>query len=355
MTGHNLLPTQSERAQVNEQRRRVAVNFKLRGQPGVLLLALPGSCSADGNRMSDGTLANVHHGRRMAQVAASAANTLFALRLDGEKPRTSTGMTGLIHQPGGASTYIEAARSLHAARVPLAAEIVSAAGAAVMLPHLTIARIGAREVSATAPRYDVRPTEEDIDNGMHPIPTLVKTGQNGSLTPTIRALHTIMSEKREPRLRPGLFGMEEVVTLGNPHVGITLRGNDTRPPGSLIDVVGAEVYDARDALDREFGRGVVALTADCSHAYAKYGHKDGGELGQLAMAATFQELIRRGAPLDGWTAETYILPGKQPQDGTVPGLSLTDACVRQELAEGLITGFDQAWQVPSLIDEFITV
>lgn len=350
-----LLPTEIEGAQIDRQRARVAANFKQCGVSGALLLGLPGSCSADSNRLPDGTLAMLHHGCRMAAAAGNTASTLFGLRLDGEKPRTSTGMTGLIHKKGGANVYVEAARSLHAAGVPLAAEIVSDVGAAVMLPHLTIARIGARESSATAPRYAVRPSKQDIDNGAHPVAVLLKSGQNGSLKHTINAIHTIRSDKPETRLRFGLNGLEEVETVSNPHIGITLRGNDIRPDGDLIDIVGTELYEARGELDREFGKNVVPITLDFSHAYAKYGYKDGGEPGQLAMAAAAQELIRLGAPLDGWTAETYILPDKQSDTGLVPGLSLTDKCVGQENAEELVLTMDEAWVVRSLANNLITV
>lgn len=331
----NLLPTPAEAQQINSQRAAAAAAMS-----GNKLIGMPGPCSPDLNRMPGGELAAVYHNRRLAAAGKAAGSTLLVVRYVAEKPRTTTGQTGIIHQPGGAQAYVKGARQLHAAGIPFASEVMSDTGAAIVVPHLTMGWVGAREVSATGPRYAVRPTNRDRDNGTHPLPVWVKSGQNGSLKHTVNAVHTIMSETPEPRTRIGSDGLEEVVTYGNPHVGVILRGHDARPPGDLEEVIAEEIGTAREILDSEFGKGAVPVAIDLSHAHAKY--EGGGEAGQLAMAGAVGSLMVVSS-VDAWMAETYIHPGKQPEDGGVPGLSITDACIGQAPAEQLVLDMDYAW------------
>jgi phospho-2-dehydro-3-deoxyheptonate aldolase len=340
----------AEVEQINRQRAEVAPHTKgTRGSKDARLLAVMGPCSADGNRLPNGELAGVDHNRRLGTVCLQTGHLVYAARFDPEKPRTSTGMTGLLHQPDGVQTTMEAIHALHAARVPIAAEIVSDAGAAALIPHLTVGRIGAREVSATAPRYAVRPTDQDLEQGIHPLPVLIKNDQGNNLKHTINALRTIRSETPESRLQFGYDGPMQHTTHANPFTG------DHRPSGDLADVIAEEIYAARELLDREFGEDEIAIHYDLSHAHARYGHPKGGELGQLAVAAALMDLIQRGIPVDGISAETYLLPGKQGNDGTIPGLSITDACIRQARAEELLLDAGRAWAARPLEDDLITV
>jgi len=335
-----LSPTPREAEQINRQRAVAAETIASVGQPDAKQLALPGPCSPDLNRMPNGELAAVHHNLRLAAAAKAAGNTLLVVRYVAEKPRTTTGQTGIIHKPGGAQAYVEGARQLHAAGVSFASEVMSDAGAVIAVPHLTMGWVGAREVSATGPRYAVRPTERDLDNGIHPLPVLVKNDQDGDLTHTINALTTIMSDEPQTRTRFGHNGMEEVVTLGNPHVGVILRGQQNRPAGDIEEIMAEEVGTARERLEGEFGKDRVPIIVDFSHSHAKY--EGGGEAGQLAIASAVGNIVAVSS-INGWMAETYIEPGKQPETGTVPGLSITDACVGQLAAEQLILDMDAAW------------
>jgi phospho-2-dehydro-3-deoxyheptonate aldolase len=137
--------------------------------------------------------------------------------------------------------------------------------------------------------------------------------------------------------------MEEVVTLGNPHVGVILRGQSQRPEGAEIgDIILEEVGTAQEKLDGEFGKGRVPIVFDLSHDHAKY--EGGGEAGQLAVAAALGRLMARGLKLSGWMGETYVLAGKQREDETVPGMSITDPCIGQEKAENLILQLANQWR-----------
>lgn len=331
--------TQPEMDIVNEQRAALAVIMMESGRAETPLIAIPGPCSPDLNRLPHGELTVVRHGLELARAAARAEHSTLYVRDVAEKPRTTTGFTGIIHEPGGAWAYIDGARQLHQAGVPIASEVMSDAGAIIAVPHLALGWVGAREVAATGPRYNVRPTDRDLDCGVHPLPTFVKNDQDGDLGHTINALYTIVSDRPQTRTRFGLDGYEEVVTRGNPHVGVILRGSTQRPDGAIEEVLAEEIGTARELLDHEFGKDRVPIVVDVSHAHAKC--EGGGEQGQLRVAAALGSLMGISR-IDGWMAETYILPDKQSADGTIPGLSVTDPCIREEYAKELILDMDRA-------------
>ena len=331
--------TREEIDLVNDQRQEVAEIMSAAGDFDTPMLAVPGPCSPDLNRMPTGELAAVHHNQRLAVVGERAVSSHVVVRFVGEKPRTNVGYTGIIHEPGGAEAYLQGARQLHRAGVPFASEVMSDAGAVLMVPHLTMGWVGAREVNATGPRYAVRPTDRDRDNGVRPLPVWVKNDQDGGLDLTVNALRTITSDKPQSRTRFGIHGLEEVVTHGNPHVGLILRGQGQRPAGEAVDILVDEIGTARERLDNEFGKDAVPIMVDLSHDHAKY--EGGGEEGQLAMAEALGNLLVVTS-VSGWMAETYIHSGKQPADGKMPGLSLTDKCIGQDSAEQLIMDMDAA-------------
>ncbi len=336
-----LTPSLDEVDLINEQRAHVADNMAQTGSLEADILAVPGPCSPDLNRMPNGELAAVHHDKLVADAGRSATSSLVVVRYVAEKPRTTTGPTGILHEPGGARAYLEGARQLHEAGVPFASEVISDASAVLVVPHLAMGWVGAREVSATGPRYNVRPTDQDRDRGIHPLPVWVKNDQDGDLGHTVNALRTILSDAPQARTRFGMNGYEEVVTYGNPHVGAILRGQTNRPAGETEEILINEIGTAREMLDREFGVNRIPIMVDVSHAHAKY--EGGGEEGQLAIAQALGNVMMV-APVEGWMAETYILPGKQSADGTVVGLSITDPCIRQEKAEQLLLSMDASRQ-----------
>ncbi len=343
-----LTPTPEEIEIINASRAMVADNMERAGTPEASMFAMPGMCSPDMNRLPNGEYASLAHALQIAAVGQLAANSLTIPRLTGEKPRTTKGFTGIIHESAGAEAYAEMAHELHAARVPFASEVMSDAGAVLVVPHLTVGWLGAREVSATGPRYNVRPTDKDRDRGIHPLPVFIKNDQDGDLTHTVNAITTIMSDAPQARSRFGMNGLERLTTYGNPHVGVILRGQDHRPDGDLEEVMAEEIGTARERLDAAFGKDRVPIIVDLSHAHAKYGHEKGGETGQLIMAQALGNLMVMSR-IDGWMAETYIEPGKQPNDGTVPGLSITDACIRGELAAQLQLDMDDVWGLHCVI------
>lgn len=325
----------------NASREQIAANMHLAGNPDAKLHMTVGGCAVDSNRTEDGQLAFVSHGKAHTDKGRSLEHSETVIRTNGTKPRTNKDWTGLIHQTGGSELYIEGASQLQEYGARIAAEVMDESDFAIATPYLAMAWIGARNKDDTGPRYLLRPTSEDIEKGICPIPTFVKSGEDGGLDGTINALITLMSEAPETRTRLTLAGLRHVTTHANPHVGVILAGSKDRPEGVTKDILAEEILYARQRLDDEFGKDRVPIHVDISHRHAKW--EGGGEEGQLKIAQALGELIFEGLRVDGIMAETYILPGKQKAGGEIAGLSWTDACVGQEKALELQSKFDKAW------------
>lgn len=313
---------------INQMRQHDAARIAQAGTLEGPLQVSMGPCAPDSNRHPEGDLATVRHILYISEIAGEDADLELVARLNGVKPRTLGGTTGLIHQPNGPRTYTEAARLLTDAGVPLAAEIMDESDAAVAGPWLTRRWIGARTLEDSGARQLARPTQIEIDAGLAIAPAFVKSPKTRDLQPAINALHVIRAEKPEIRTRLTLHGPEQVKTLANPHTGLILRGFAGRPDGPLDEIMGEQIVTARGRLDSEFGKNAVALWVDTSHQHAAW--EGGGEAGQLAIAASLGRLMAdHGIIIDGVMAETYLLPDKQADNGTVPGLSQVDKCISQ--------------------------
>jgi phospho-2-dehydro-3-deoxyheptonate aldolase len=315
------------------------------GSPDAPLLVVAASCAADSNRHDNGELATVRHSRVMASTAKRLPRIRYVARKNGAKPRTLGGTTGLIHQRGGVECYGEGASILTDEGIMLAAEIMDESDAAIAEPWLTAKWGGARNVEDTGVRQLLRPTHKQLERGIVPAPAFVKNGTGGSLTTAIQALHTIRAEAPEVRTRfilddSGNVDLQQVETHPNPNTGLILRGHAIRPEGPLDEVLEEEIVMARTTLDTEFGIGQVALLVDASHKHAEWG--GGGEAGQLAVIESLGSLMGRGVIIDGMLAETYLLPGRQSDSETEPGLSQVDRCIREEYAVDMLAAMDAA-------------
>lgn len=324
---------------INAQRELIADNMHMAGTSEAKLQQTLGVCAADSNRLPDGGLAFAEHG--IAHVKNETSHSLTVIRATLVKPRTSIGWTGLMHQPGGTQLYLQGVNNILSHNGLVAAEVMDESDFAIASTRLAMNWIGARNVEDTGPRYLVRPTTEDLDNGVHPIPTFVKSSQDGSLEATIRAIETIMSDAAETRTRFTSGGLENVTTYANPHVGVILAGSKIRPTGPTKLILAEEIRSAREQLDARFGKNSVPIHVDFSHRHAAW--EGGGEKGQLIIARAIGDLIVEGVPIDGVMAETYLLGGKQQAGGEVLGLSWTDGCIGQVKALNMQQQMDEAW------------
>jgi len=331
------LPTDEEVILINQARADHAAAMQHAGEPGVPLLAVFGPCAADSNQLPDGRYATEAHLQDIHAAAKPLGDIDEAGRLVGVKSRTAEGATGLIHEAGGQLVYGRIARSLTAARMALASEIMDESDFVVASPWLTFVWAGARTNGDTGVRYLARHTKEEQDRGIHPRPVYVKNDQSGELVNAMNAITTIISEDERPRLRMGLNGPERVTTIANPHVGLLLRGGARflKPGVPVEELIEEEVTLAQDELEARFDQ-KIPVGFDISHDHAK--SEGGGEEGQLRVAEALISLMQKGViRIDLVMAETYILPGKQLENGNIPGLSTVDKCMREAHARELLS------------------
>jgi phospho-2-dehydro-3-deoxyheptonate aldolase len=331
-----ILPTTEEVAHINRSRANHAALIQRAGEPNIPLIAVFGPCAADSNRLPDGSYATEAHLHDVHETAELLKDVEASGRLVGVKSRTAEGQTGLIHESGGQLVYGRIARSLVAARLALATEIMDESDFAVAAPWLTFVWVGARTNGDTGVRYLARHTKEDEDNGILARPVYVKNDQNGELVNAMNAIAAIISTDERPRLRMGLNGPERVTTIANPHVGLLLRGGFRflKSNVSLEDIIEEEVTVAQAELEGRFDQ-KIPVGFDISHDHAK--REGGGEEGQLRVAEALINLMERGViQIDLIMAETYLLAGNQTEGGAVPGLSTVDKCVREEHARELL-------------------
>jgi phospho-2-dehydro-3-deoxyheptonate aldolase len=330
-----LLPTDAQLEQINQSRAHQAMRMDQAGAVDGPLTLIEGPCAADSNRHENGMYATEAHNQAMYEAADELPEIEEQARMNGVKPRTRGGTTGLLHQPGGPLAYATMARNLTDAGISLAAEMMDESDAAIAGPWLTTKWLGTRNDQDTGARQLLRPTEDELMQGIVPAVVWVKSAASGILQPSINALHTIRVEKPEARTRftldkLGQPVLGQVITHPNLHTGLLLRGQTLRPQGPTDEILEEEILTARELVDGEFGKNVVPIGVDTSHGHA--GWEGGGEEGQLAIAESLVRLMGRGVVVDMVMTETYLHAGKQSDGGQTPGLSQVDKCVRQEKA-----------------------
>jgi phospho-2-dehydro-3-deoxyheptonate aldolase len=333
-----LLPNDTQAELINASRAGQAQRMEQNGTVHGPQSVAAGPCAADSNQYPDGSYATEWHITTMHTAAGEQPEVEYIARLNGTKPRTRGGTTGLLHQPGGPQIYAAMASRLTDRGIALAAEIMDESDAAVAGPWLTVKWAGTRTLEDSGVRQLLRTTEHELEAGIVPAPVWVKSAANGNLQPSINALHTIRAAKSEVRTRfvldaLGRPALKQVVTHGNTHTGVLLRGHTPRPDGPLDEILEAEIVTTREQLDADFGEGVIPIGVDLSHGHAAW--EGGGEEGQLALAESLIRLMGRGVVVDLVMAETYALPGKQTDGGTVPGLSQVDKCISEPYATDL--------------------
>lgn len=330
-------PSEAEILMINLQREAITQTMSVDSNQ---LLVLAGPCAAESDRLSSGELATEAHVTRLADVAQNLAGLHVVGRLVGNKPRTATGDTGLLHRNDGPEVYTAMAGRLTRAGVPLAAEILGEVDI-VATPWLSVGWTGARNAQDTGVRYLARQSSRDLDKGFKPLPVFVKNGTDGNLDAACNAIETIQSPKPATRTQMTIDGLHSVRTFGNPHVGMILRGGALIDSKDPADRLVHEIGEAREALNKHFDN--VPIIVDLSHGNAK--RFGGGEQGQLACAeAVANILLDREIALTGVMAETNVLAGNQPADGAVAGLSRTDPCIGEAAAIKLLHNLNEAHQ-----------
>lgn len=247
-------------------------------------------------------VAALEYASRLAEAAKQHHNELFiVMRVYIEKPRTTVGWKGLIHDPDHAQTLGQSSPDLNkgllASRqimlnvakkgLPVATELLHPLLAHFFDDIVSIGVIGARTTESQ--------THREMTSDM-PMPMGFKNGTDGGLKVAIDAMtaasrpHTIVGVDKEGRL-------EYHLSRGNPDTFTILRGGSQGPNFSHEHVRNAE----RELL--RAGK-TASIIVDCSHGNSMKDYRN-----QSSVAACLADQIVAGASITGVMIESNINEG----------------------------------------------
>lgn len=317
-----LLPL-TERARDTVVAGRAAVeNIILRRDPRLLLII--GPCS-----IHDPAGALDYAGRLLQLRQRYAAKAEIIMRVYFEKPRTTVGWKGLIHDPHldgsrdmelGLRTARELLLGIVDRGLPAATEFLDPLVPQYISDLVSWAAIGARTTESQ--------THRELASGLS-MPVGFKNGTDGEL-------QTALDAMKSARAAHSFLGIDQdgftsvVNSTGNPMGHLVLRGGRGRTNYDPASIADAATRLAKAGLPQ-------ALMVDCSHANSGKEH-------------TRQEIVwesmleqRRANPqsvIIGAMLESNLEEGNQPIPDDLNqlryGVSLTDACISWSQTEALL-------------------
>lgn len=306
----------TDKVRASVLRGRQAIETILTGRdPRMLVIA--GPCSIHDER------AALHYAERLAALAEDLDDHLVvAMRVYFEKPRTTVGWKGMIYDPDLDGSF-DIASGLRRARqlliqivglgLPTATEFLDPVTPQYLADLISWTAIGARTTESQ--------THRQMASGLS-MPVGFKNSTDGNSQIAVDG--TLSS--REPHAFLGIDGdgrMATVLTKGNPHGHIVLRGGSAGP-----NYGASHVRDVYARLERAGLRRQVLV--DCSHANSGKDH--------TRQAAAFRDVLAQRAAGDrgliGLMVESNLFEGRQAL-GSDPstlryGVSITDACIGWE-------------------------
>ena len=287
------------------------------------LLAIVGPCS-----LHDPGLA-LEYADRLNKLRVALQDQLCILmRVYFEKPRTTIGWKGLIHDPhldgsGDMPTGLKMARQLlleiNGMGLPAATEMLDPITPQYTADQICWAAIGARTTESQ--------THREMASGLS-MPVGFKNSTDGNLQVAIDA----MESARHPH---SFLGIDQegrtcvVRTTGNPWRHVVLRGGGSGPnyEPERIEAAALQMHEA--GLDPVF-------MVDCSHANSGKKH----ELQEAVCESVVRQRSSGNDALIGVMIESNLSPGNQniPEDleQLQYGVSITDECVGWETTERML-------------------
>ncbi|KAK4143698.1 uncharacterized protein C8A04DRAFT_28691 [Dichotomopilus funicola] len=314
-----------EAARHVEQHRRDIQHALSADGLGERLLVVIGPCSIHD------TATAMDYATRLATAAEKHADELLvAMRVYIEKPRTTVGWKGLVHDPDLTQSQdsdlqkgLQVSRDIMLRVAELGLPVVTEMLSPLVIPFLddvlSLGVIGAR----TTESQTHRELASDV-----PFPVGFKNGTDGSLGVAIDAIkaserqHTLLSVAEDG-------GLVQRVSQGNPDTFVVLRGGKAGPNYSPEHVKQAEEAMAKAGRP-------VRLVVDCSHGNSSKDYRNQGK-----VAASVAQQFADGAPIAGLMIESNIRPGRQDipacgLSGLEYGVSVTDGCVGWEETETIL-------------------
>ncbi|WP_423821703.1 3-deoxy-7-phosphoheptulonate synthase [Salinisphaera sp. SPP-AMP-43] len=289
---------------------RAAIRDILAGRDDRLLV-IAGPCS-----LHDSAAA-LDYGRHLAALAEELADdALIVMRAYVEKPRSTVGWKGLLHDPdldgrNDTASGLRAARQLmiDLARLglPIATEVLTPMTADYLGDVLSWAAIGARTTESQ--------THRERMSGLD-LPVGFKNGTEGEIGTAIDAIEAATQPQH-------YFGSDRhgapavIATPGNPDAHLILRGGRSGPNFDATHV--ARAGQALEAIGR-----TSRVIVDCSHANSgKQADRQPEVLAELAARRRAGE-----STIAGVMIESHLEAGKQQAGPAMAyGVSITDACL----------------------------
>jgi 3-deoxy-7-phosphoheptulonate synthase len=275
------------------------------------------------------TQAALDYARRLRALQQKVGNRcLLVMRAYFEKPRTTVGWKGMLHDPhlDGSNDMmmgIHNARSLllelASLGIPVATEALSPLAIHYLDDLVSWVAIGARTTESQPHR--------EMASGLS-CAVGFKNATDGSVQVALDAI-------RSANAQHGFLGMTEdghigmLESKGNKYGHLVLRGGNGQPNYDAMNISRCE-----HALNEA---GIMpSMIVDCSHENSGKDH-----IQQAVVVEEVAELIAEGhTSIKGLMLESFLEPGRQDiSDNLAYGVSITDACM----------GWDETERVVSLL------
>ncbi len=281
------------------------------------LMVVVGPCSEDDSVQPDGTPSAVRYAREIRQLIEDetiSKHLLIVMRCNPAKPRSDLGLAGLEQKdPVAAHKLLTGIVNIG---VPLAIEVMSSDHLARYGRLLSLAWVGARNISDTHLRHALSAHDE--------LPVFCKNGERGELKPALQAIKTINEPHANARITlPDGRAGHVSQTNGNPHTGLTWRGG--------TDYMSPEGFEK--GLKEVAATG-LPYSVDCAHSN-EIAHDPVRQKSVQAQKNCFNHLVKLMQdrvlnPLPkAVMIESYLLEGNDTTQKT-PGCSWTDPCINLE-------------------------
>jgi 3-deoxy-7-phosphoheptulonate synthase len=301
---------------------REKIRAILKGHDSRLLL-LTGPCSIHDVK---GALLYADRLKELSKQVSS--QFLVVMRAYIEKPRTSLGWKGLLHDPNLDGTD-SLEQGLHITRklflelaekgIPTACEFLDPLTAAYNGDLISWGCIGARTSASQVHRQIA---------SMLPMPIAFKNSTDGNIEIAVNGcLYASQPHKFLALQNAGHLSLKQ--STGNPDTHIVLRGAEDKPNYDAQSVQTALQLLTKADLPRR-------LIIDCSHGNSRKQHEQ-----QMIVFRSVMEQVRSGTrEIRGLMLESYLKAGHQPHHGKTEELqydiSITDPCLSFEETEALI-------------------
>jgi 3-deoxy-7-phosphoheptulonate synthase len=314
------LPLGAEAAVCVERARR-DIRAALHGSDARLLVVV-GPCSIHDRD------AALEYAARLANLTERLGHRLIVvMRTYFEKPRTTVGWKGFLHDPhvdgsGDLAEGIRRARALAreilALGVPCATELLDPLVAPYLIDLLSWVAIGARTSESQIHR--------ELASGL-PMPVGFKNATSGD----VKIAANAVAAARRSHSALGIDARGQIAarrTRGNGDAHIVLRGGAAGPnyfPESISHA---------GKLGRAMGLARPVIV-DCSHDNSGQDHRQQATV----CRAVAEQLADPEHPILGVQLESHLHPGRQgfePGAALTHGVSITDACIGWEETEALL-------------------